>query len=178
MAVARAPRRLLVAPKPAPKHTPTAKEAPRANLRVVDRPARNPMVTTAIVVAGLFAVLFALVVFHTVMLQNQTRLDKLDDQVQTAQSNYEQLRLQVAQLEAPQRVVDAATQKLGMVPAAGTTYLTPSAADAAAASTPTTTTPSVADANDAAAGANSDTNAPEGNNDWPHVKPYLGSAQR
>ena len=160
MAVARAPRRVLTAPLPKPAKP--AKKQPRADLRIVDRPRRGALVTTAFVVAALFGVLFALVVFHTVMLESQQRLDRLDDDVSAAQSHYEKLRLEVAQLEAPQRLVDAATQKLGMVPAAGTVYLTPSTP------APTTTTPAPGDANDAAPQAN----------EWPKVKPYLGGARR
>jgi hypothetical protein len=101
------------------------------------------------------------------LLQNQQRLDHLDEQVSDSQARYQQLRLQVAELEAPQRIIDVATQKLGMVPPAGTTYLTPTAND-------------VVSPQD---GANQgDTNgretaapADDGASAWPEVKPYLGA---
>ena len=168
MAVARAPRRLLTATAPLPKQ----KEQPRAELRVVGPAPRSALVTTACAVAALFVVFFALVVFHTVMLQNQQRLDRLDDQVEAAQSKYEHLRLEVAQLEAPQRVVDAATQKLGMVPAAGTTYLTPSSPEGAEAP------PTTPDATDTGATDTGTTGPPPDDSEWPRVKPYLGSSRR
>jgi cell division protein FtsL len=168
MAVARAPRRLAL---PSPRRLPEKEQ--RADLRVLDRPPRSALVTTAFAVAALFVVFFALVVFHTVMLENQQRLDRLDSDVDAAQSRYEQLRLEVAQLEAPQRVVDAATQKLGMVPAGATTYLTPSAPAPPAPSTPTP-----ADANDAAPTDGTPSVAAPTVDEWPQVKPYLGSTPR
>src|SRR5437899_5146051 len=137
MATVRAPQRGAVArARPIPRETEQPK---RPQLRVVDEPTRrfNLVARTTIAVGVLFAVLFGLVVFHTVLLQNQQRLDQVDAQVRDAQARYQQLRLQVAQLEAPQRIVDAATQKLGMVQPQGTTYLTPAPGTAATpASTP------------------------------------------
>ena len=73
---------------------------------------------------------------------------------------YDRLRLQVAELEAPERVVAAAQQRLGMVPAPGVTYLSPTGpvADDPAPRYTDGDVPSVP----AAAGA-----------DWTEVKPYL-----
>jgi cell division protein FtsL len=125
-------------------------------------------VVTVLVVGGIFVMLFGLVVFHTMLLQNQQRLDKLDGQVSDAQARYQSLRLQVAQLESPQRIMDVATQKLGMVPPDGTTYLTPAADDAASSS-------SGANQDDA---STSETAAPSNGDasSWPQVKPFLGAA--
>ncbi len=115
----------------------------------------------------MFVVLFGLVVFHTVLLQNQQRIDQLDAQVRDEQARYQQLRLQVAQLESPQRIIDVATQKLGLVPPATTTYLTPTGDDAAAARQA-----AAASQRDNSGTADPDT-GPSG---WPQVKPYLGAA--
>jgi cell division protein FtsL len=124
-------------------------------------------VVTVLAVGAIFVVLFGLVVFHTMLLQNQQRLDRLDAQVTDAQARYQSLRLQVAQLEAPQRIIDAATHKLGMVPPNGTTYLTPAAAKDASTS-------SGANQSDT---TSSDPAAPTtGASAWPEVKPYLGAA--
>jgi cell division protein FtsL len=125
-------------------------------------------VVTVLAVGAIFVVLFGLVVFHTMLLQNQQRLDRLDAQVTDAQARYQSLRLQVAQLEAPQRIIDAATHKLGMVPPDSTTYLTPAASKDAS-------TGSGANQSDP---ARSDTAAPspDGASAWPEVKPYLGAA--
>jgi cell division protein FtsL len=87
----------------------------------------------AIVVAGLFA----LVAFHVVVTQAQFRLDKMDARAANEQARYQRLRLQVAELESPDRIVAAAQERLGMVPPPGVTYLSPAGAttDAAPATT-------------------------------------------
>lgn len=168
MAVVPATRRSVAAPQP--RRTPATPER-RPQLRVVDEVAPRRVslaLVTVLVVGGIFAMLFGLVVVHTMLLQNQQRLDHLDAQVSDAQGRYQQLRLQVAQLEAPQRIVDVATHKLGMVPSDGTTYLTPTANDAVSAE---------GDANQGATTGN-EAAAPseDGASAWPEVKPYLGAA--
>jgi cell division protein FtsL len=168
MAVVPATRRSVAAPQP--RRTPATRER-RPQLRVVDAPATRRLnlgALTVLIVGAIFAVLFGLVVFHTVLLKNQQRLDHLDQQVTDAQAHYQALRLQVAQLEAPQRIIDAATTKLGMVPPDGTTYLTPAAGDGAGASAGATQ----------GEASTSDTVAPsiDGSGAWPQVKPFLGAA--
>jgi|GEM_PF-1194117 len=193
MATVQAPRRAPVRlPSPArPAGTGRLRVAPaprrdpqrRPPLRVVREPARHPnyAALSALGLGAVFVVLFGLVVFHTVLLQNQRRLDQLDARVQDEQARYQQLRLEVAQLSSPQRIVDVATQKLGLVPSDGTTYLTPSGADAAAARatrvTGTTGQDSQDGAANATAGAETAATAPvAGGTSWPQVKPYLGAA--
>jgi cell division protein FtsL len=166
MAVVPATRRSVVAPQP--RRTPATRER-RPQLRVVDAPTPrrlNLAVVTTLVVGAVFAVLFGLVVFHTLLLQNQQKLDHLNTQVSEAQGKYQSLRLQVAQLEAPQRIIDVATHKLGMVPPDGTTYLTPAASSGAS----TNAGASQGDATNTAAPSTDETAA------WPLVKPYLGAA--
>jgi cell division protein FtsL len=156
MAVVPATRRSVAAPQP--RRTPATRER-RPQLRVVDDPAPRQLnlgVVTTLAVGAVFVVLFGLVVFHTVLLQNQQKLDHLTTQVSDAQARYQSQRLQVAQLEAPQRIIDVATHKLGMVPPSGTTYLTPAAGSGAS--------------NDPVVPSNDDAAA------WPLVKPYLGAA--
>lgn len=89
----------------------------------------------------------------------QAHLDQLEAQVNDARARYESLRLDVAELEAPNRIVLEAQTRLGMVPPAGVTYLQPSEAVTGevgrAASAPS---PS---------GAESDRAA------WASMKPYL-----
>ena len=172
MAVVPATRRSMAAPQPrrTPAQDPKTTRERRPQLRVVYQPTPrrlNLVFVTELVVGAVFAVLFGIVVFHTVLLQNQQKLDHLNTEVSDAQGEYQSLRLQVAQLEAPQRIIDVATHKLGMVPPDGTTYLTP-----AADSGPST------GAGAAQGDANNDTAAPS-NDDaaaWPLVKPYLGAA--
>jgi cell division protein FtsL len=114
----------------------------------------------------LFAVLFGLVLFHTLLVQNQQRLDRIDAQVREQQAVYQRNRLEVAQLEAPSRIVDAATQRLHMVPPPGTSYLVPSGTTAAAVGDPS------ASSNDQAKQDQADQTGSE----WSTVKPQLGAA--
>ena len=72
--------------------------------------------------------LFALAAFHAMLASSQADLDRLEQRVSDAQAHYEQLRLDVAELEAPSRIVREAQERLGMVPPPGVTYLTPSEA--------------------------------------------------
>lgn len=150
----------------APAHQPTARPAPRPSrppLRVVDRQPRRARIGLIGVAAitVVFGLLFGLVFFQTLLVQNQSRLDQLNSQIRAEQAQYQSLRLQVAQLEAPSRIVDAATTKLGMVSPPGTGYLTPSATDAAAT------------ASTAAAASAAGTDPGSGGSDWPTVKPFL-----
>lgn len=69
---------------------------------------------------------FGVVVFHVVLTQNQFRLDRLQEQSAQRQARFDRLRLQVAELESPDRVVADAQQRLGMVIPPKVTYLTPS----------------------------------------------------
>jgi cell division protein FtsL len=121
-----APRRAPSARSTQPRRAP---EPTRPNLRVLPpgtltaagrrrRTRRFAIVMSGIVVAAVFGVVAA----HVVLTQRQFRLEKLEQQASAAQQQYERLRLEVAQLESPERVV-AAAQQLGMVPPATITYL-------------------------------------------------------
>ena len=134
-----------------------------ADLRVVGpgerrrwSPRRRGRVLALVAVAAVGVGLFALVASHVVLTQSQFRLDRLHAAAAAEQARYERLRLQVAQLEAPARVVAAAQERLGMVPPPGVTYLSPRGPVAGAA----------ADwgPDEAAAGE-----------DWSRVKPELAS---
>jgi hypothetical protein len=159
------------APQRAPARRPVPAPAPR-HLRVVERERTRrfppPTILTVLGAGVLFAVLFALAAFHTVLVSGQERLDRLEEQVTEEQDRYQHLRLDVARLEAPGRIVAEATGRLGMVPAPATTYLTPSGqagADVAAAA---------GAADDVAAAAEADAEA--AGSDWAEVKPYLTEA--
>jgi len=171
MAVVPATRRSVAVPQPrrSPVQDPKTQRERRPQLRVVDEPTPRRLnlgVVITLVVGAVFAVLFGVVVFHTVLLQNQQKLDHLNTQVSDAQGEYQSRRLQVAQLEAPQRIIDVATQKLGMVPPDGTTYLTPAAGNGASPNAGA----NQGDATNTAASSNDEAAA------WPLVKPYLGAA--
>ncbi len=119
------------APQPR-RQSPAA--APARHLRVVGHEqeakeaSQRRLVRRTAAVAAVVAALsvFGVVVFHVVLTQNQFRLDRLRVQSSVRQAEYDRLRLQVAQLESPDRVVAEAQQRLGMVTPPRVTYLTPS----------------------------------------------------
>jgi len=80
------------------------------------------------VAAVAVACVLGLVVSHVALAQGQFELERLQQKAAEEQAQYERLRLQVAQLESPSRVVAAAQERLGMVPPPGVTYLSPTGA--------------------------------------------------
>jgi cell division protein FtsL len=107
------PRRLRLVEPPGP-----------AGTNRLDRAARRRRARVLVVgVAGVGVVLLSLVAAHVVITQNQFRLEGLQARAEVEQERYERLRLQVAELEAPARIVAAAQERLGMVPPPGVTYL-------------------------------------------------------
>ena len=105
--------------------------------------------------------MFALAAFHAMLASEQASLDRLEQRVSDAQARYERLRLDVAELEAPDRIVREAQERLGMVPPPGVTYLTPSAAMSA-------------EVGQAAEDGSPSTSTETGNRAaWGSVKPYV-----
>jgi cell division protein FtsL len=82
---------------------------------------------------ALFASVFGVVVFQTLIVQGQARLDSLGTRAAAEQIRSKDLRHQVAQLESPERIVAAARDRLGMVSPVDVAYLTPTADDDARA---------------------------------------------
>jgi cell division protein FtsL len=134
-------------------------DAPRRHLRLV-LPSRrslrlSPRIGVLLTVVG-FVALFGVAVCHALLIQNQASVDELDRRVAAEQARYEKLRLEVAELESPQRIMSEAQNDLGMVPAGETVWLTPSEP------APTSTTaPDPVDSTDTSAA---------------RVKPYLEAA--
>ncbi|HUF33375.1 MAG TPA: hypothetical protein VMN58_09240 [Acidimicrobiales bacterium] len=115
----------LTAPAPVRSRPARSRPAPapqrRPRLRVVDEvaPRRSPRRgRLVVVVAAVAAVvsLFALAAFHAMLVSGQVALDELGSRVADEQGRYESLRLEVASLESPERVVAVAQEQLGMVP--------------------------------------------------------------
>jgi cell division protein FtsL len=99
-----------------------------------DRPLRLALWTTAVLTVG---TIFGAAAFHVLLVQSQFRLDGLENQAGVEQQHYEQLRLEVARLAAPERIVAAAQQRLGMVVPPDVAYLmapTPTGSEPASAS--------------------------------------------
>jgi cell division protein FtsL len=131
------------------------------HLRVVPETRRRLVVrlsprTGVLLTLLLFAALFGVAVSHALLIESQARLDKLDDQVAAEQDRYERLRMERAELESPERIVDEA-QQMGMVPAEDVTWLAPDQAP------PGDT------------GAPADEAADTSDTSWADVKPYLES---
>ncbi len=103
--------------------------ARRPHLWVVDpKAARQRRVTrlvTGALVVAVFAGLFAIVALRVVLAQGQVEIDRLTTSIETQQTAGQELRLKVAELEAPSQIVAAARQRLGMVSPATVSYLNP-----------------------------------------------------
>lgn len=101
------------------------------HLRPVERPSkkRSPAVP-AIVGAGIVIVaLFALAAMHALLIGGQLRLDDLRREHASESEQVRRLRLEVAQLEAPDRVLEVARDRLGMVDPGEVGYLLPVGVD-------------------------------------------------
>lgn len=152
--------------RPAARRAPSRPQGgpPRGQhrLRVVDpaaTAARRDRRRLAIVAGGLLfaATLAGNVGVYAQTTQGQFELERLEATARRRQADYHELRLQVAELEAPQRIVEQA-RRLGMVEPARITYLTPT--------TKTSTPMQPASAQDPA----STTEAAQG---WSDVKRHL-----
>jgi cell division protein FtsL len=156
---AAAPRRA-PGPRPAPRPEPQA----RPRLRIVEAPAarRRWSGRSVLGVAGVVAVfcMLALAAFQAQLVSGQERLDRLERQVSEEQARYTANRLEVAQLESPERIVRVAQEELGMVAPPSMTYLSPSGA----------VVDEVRGADPSAAMAETG----DGASSWEDTKPYLG----
>lgn len=106
----------------------------RAELRLVEAPARRRVrvgLVSTLVLATVFGALFALAAMHSLVVQAQFELDRLDEQVATRQDQIDARRVEVAELESPSAIVEAANA-LGMVDPADAVYLTTSEPEATA----------------------------------------------
>ncbi|HUE60377.1 MAG TPA: hypothetical protein VMO88_12400 [Acidimicrobiales bacterium] len=110
----------------------------------------------------LVAVVFGLVYMHVVLAQRQFAIDRINARVQSEQAQYQNLRLQVAQLGSPQNIIATAEGQLGMTQPASVTYLTPKQT-LGGSSTP-------------ASQATASAQAPAGDADWPLIKSQLAGS--
>lgn len=164
------------------------KEEQRRHLRLVENQARRRAGRRRLLVilgiATAAVVCLALVALHVLIAENQFRLDRLQQQAATEQASYEKLRLQVAQLEAPARIVSQAEGQLGMVQPASVTYLpatttppvTPTGKGEKGTTAATASSPQAQDAPSVDPPAAGTVAAPPGDSDWPSVKPYLSGS--
>jgi len=174
----------------------------RLHLRLVREQARRRangrrlLVSAGIALLGIFCL--GLVTLHVLIAENQFTLDRLTQTAATEQASYEKLRLQVAQLEAPARIVSEAEGRLRLVQPGSVTYLPaissqatkgggpagrsskrggaaksadPPSGGLASADGPVPAGPISAGV--ASAGS---VTAPQGDADWPSIKPYLSGS--
>jgi cell division protein FtsL len=116
LAIAPAPEAALVAPRPRP--SPQVRPGPAterpSNLAVVPR-RKRAFRLAALAFAIVFASMLALTIFEIRIAQNQLELDRTNRRVDQAQTRFDQLRKQNAQLRSPERLVAEAV-KAGMAP--------------------------------------------------------------
>jgi cell division protein FtsL len=161
-------------------------EEPERHLRVVPIDGRRfrltPKTGVGLTVA-LFGALFGVAVSHALLIEGQLELDHLDQQVAEEQARYERLRLEVAELQSPERILTDA-QELGMVPPEDVIWLTPdqpapAAGGSASGGGAGAAGEAAAGAGDgaaaSAAGGESAAAAESPGTSWVDVKPYLGT---
>lgn len=155
----------------APSPRPRVDTEGRPDLRVVADAEPSPaaaqrrarrLAATVVGVAALL--LFGVVASHVAITQNQFRLERLERRGDVMQAEYDRLRLQVAELESPARIVGAG-QALGLEQPGKVTYLTPSAAPGA--------TTEAADGAAGAARLATGEEARQTTTSWQTVKPHL-----
>ena len=177
----RAARQLATA---TPRPTAPGRQAPSGDrhLRLVE-PVRRPrfyrhhvLAWAGITVVAAFAL--ALVMLHVLIAQAQFRLDGLQREASHQQATYEKLRLSVAQLESPARIVSIAEGELGMQQPGSVTYLpAPSAKAGGAKAGLSPNGPTVGSPVTGPGGRGQlVTPAPSGDADWPSIKPYLSGS--
>ncbi len=127
-----------------------------------DRPLRLALVATAVLTVG---TIFGAAIFHVLLIQSEFRLDQLHQEAAKEQARYETLRLDVAQLSAPDRIVATAQQRLGMVVPPQIAYLM----------APAPPDPPNTAASKGAGAQPDDPAAPSLVGGWEEVKPHLGT---
>lgn len=125
---------ILLAPDTDPSTRPRPQRRPGRHLRPVEpkrrraakRTAKRSPAVPVIVGAGIVvAGLFALAAMHALLIGGQLHLDELRREQASSSEEVRRLRLQVAELEAPDRVLEVARDRLGMVDPGEVGYLLP-----------------------------------------------------
>ena len=117
----------MAAPQRHPRPAPTqADPQSRPHLHAAPRPTRKlmPLMGWAAAITVVIG-LFALALFHAMIVDRQTTLDNLNEQLEDVRATNDKLRLNVARAEAPERIVAVALYRLGMVEPDRLVYLSP-----------------------------------------------------
>ena len=147
----------------APRRRPAAEEGVSPELRVISSARRQRRWQIgALACIGLLVVLFGISAAQTFLVQQQRNIDDLNLRISEAEDRAEDLRLEMARLRSPQRIIDEATNRLGMVPAPVPVYLLPRATDdeRAAEQPPPSPTTTVATSSSASEVGPSDSSSP------------------
>lgn len=132
------------------------------HLRPVERPRpkRSPAIPALVGVGMVIAALLGLAGMHALLIGGQVRLDAMRSDVAAENEAIRRLELRVAELESPDRVLDVARDRLGMVLPTEVGYLLPVGIDgvpAEAVRVEPATAPEVEE--DAEVGADADADA-------------------
>ena len=155
----------------------------RNHLRLIrqqeSRQANRRRLLVSLGIACVAALCLGLVALHVLIAENQFRLDQLQQTAASQQESYERLRLQVAELEAPARIVSEAEGRFGMVQPGSVTYLpavSPTSQAGAGAGNKASGDAGANQPSTAVSQSAGGLPAPEGDADWPSVKPYLSGS--
>ncbi len=97
----------------APAKKPTT---PRKHARArVQKDRSGDVVFSIVALVVVFGSLLGIVVVQTFIVQNRVQLDAVNAELNIEREKNQQLRLEVIELEAPKRILDTATTRLGMV---------------------------------------------------------------
>ncbi len=152
----------------------------RRHLRLVREQARRRangrrlLVSAGIALLGVFCL--GLVTLHVLIAENQFTLDRLTQTAATEQASYEKLRLQVAQLEAPARIVEDAEGKLSLGQPGSVIYLPATNPRATDGGGTAPVSPGPTGSGSAGSALGGPVPAPQGDADWPSIKPYLSGS--
>jgi hypothetical protein len=145
----------------------TRRGADRPELKVVAPAARRRRSWQVGTVAGglLFVAMFVIVGAQTLIVQQQRHIDQVNGRITAAEDQAEQLKMDLAELQSPERIVNEAKGRLGMVQAPSPVYLLPGADDdtraaEVPAATPSTTVPKATTPTTAKSGSTSKTTTP------------------
>ena len=87
------------------------------------RKRRGDVIFSMIAITVVFGSLLGIVVLQTFIVQTRVNLDAVNSDLAEARERNQQLQLEVIELEAPERILDAAVTRLGMVRPDERTYL-------------------------------------------------------
>ena len=119
--------RVLPGDPPAEAPRPRRQDRPGApRLRIASsQPQRRSTLRVAgpILMGLLFACVLGIAVFQALLVQTQSRIDELEDATIAEEARSERLRVELAALESPSRIVAEAQERLGMIPPEEVLYL-------------------------------------------------------